>query len=300
VVTRLEQSFHVRFPPGLDVRLIGPEMWAAFEAGASDIALTVRGREAAANHLRPNELWFGSTPRAERIGWIDALAAECVEFLTDPSTKLLIARAPSPAPDPRFAWMWPPRDVHDASAWDRYWTEHAVRNFPVTRFFDRISDVDGTAVMLRDNGLRSVLCVGSGVSCEPPALAAAGFEVTVLELSTTAIELARTMFGLVPRLTYLGGSLLDDRLLPGPFDMIIERRTLQLFNDTDRREGLAALARRLGNPGVFLSHCHDSTASPGGRASHATRSWFTEQGWRTVGKGDAIEGRCAWFVTSTG
>jgi hypothetical protein len=63
--------------------------------------------------------------------------------------------------------------------------------------------------------LRSILCVGAGISGEPHALAAAGFDAMVpsefLEGRTVA------------------GDLRDVTICPGPYDVIIERKTLQLF-----------------------------------------------------------------------
>ena len=46
--------------------------------------------------------------------------------------------------------------------------------------------------VMSEHGLKSVLCAGNWISQEPRALAEAGLEVTALDLSRTAIELART------------------------------------------------------------------------------------------------------------
>jgi hypothetical protein len=40
------------------------------------------------------------------------------------------------------------------------------------------------------SGLRTVLCAGNGISPEPRALAAAGFDVTALDFSPAATRLA--------------------------------------------------------------------------------------------------------------
>jgi hypothetical protein len=50
---------------------------------------------------------------------------------------------------------------------------------------------DGALVdAMRANGLRTVLCVGNGISQEPKALARAGFAVTALDLSPLATDVA--------------------------------------------------------------------------------------------------------------
>jgi hypothetical protein len=195
--------------------------------------------------------------------------------------------------------MFPPKAIHDPSAWDRFWTDQASHGFCVQKINDAISNVNETAALMRANNLNSILCAGSGVSGEPGALAAAGFDVTVVELSGIAIALCKRHFARQTGVKYVEGSLLDPGVAPGPFDMIIERRTLQLFSDADRPTGLGALARRLGTPGVFLSHCHDSRA-PAGQGVHKARSWFETQGWPMLRKDLPVEGRSAWLITSTG
>ena len=76
----------------------------------------------------------------------------------------------------------------------------------------------------------------------------------MLELSAVAIQLAKKLFSSPLRLTYIEGSVLDTTVLPGPFGAIIERCTLQLFNDTDLPLALAANVRRLRNRGLIISH----------------------------------------------
>jgi len=83
-----------------------------------------------------------------------------------------------------FAWLFPPRTVIDPAAWDRYWQDqlsHGVAEF-VHLFVDDGALVDA----MRANGLKTVLCVGNGISQEPRALAWAGFDVTSLDISPLA------------------------------------------------------------------------------------------------------------------
>ena len=59
-------------------------------------------------------------------------------------------------------------------------------------------------------------------------------------------------------LEFVVGDILDPKVCPGPFDVIIERRTAQIFFAHDLGQTvLDALANRLSDNGIFLSHCHD-------------------------------------------
>jgi hypothetical protein len=86
--------------------------------------------------------------------------------------------------------------------------------------------------------------------------AAAGFEVTALDLSAAATQLAQaiqptsdhlSMF-VDPASTRPGGTLayvtadfLDAGVCPGPFDVIIERRTVHLFHGSELRKAMEVL-----------------------------------------------------------
>jgi hypothetical protein len=158
------------------------------------------------------------------------LANECVEYLDKPSTRKLIDSIPPPEPDPRLAWMWPPQDVHDRIGWDHFWNNQAAHHFFVQKAAEGMAAVSETTALMRSKDFKTILCAGGGVSTEPVAMAAAGFDVVVVELSGVAIDLCRTEFPAQPRLRYVEGSSLHPQIEPGPFDMVNERRTLQLFS----------------------------------------------------------------------
>ena len=179
-----------------------------------------------------------------------------------------------------------------------------------------VHDRNLVAVMAR-HGMTRVLCAGNGISQEPRALAAAGFNVVALDLSPTAARLAQ-VWRLQPRelehllgpeppcsggsVEYVTGSILDSVLCPGPFDVIVERGTLQLFRPEERSVAVEALARRLGAEGIFLSHCHDRGWRPPAEPVHALEAVFRLSGW-TIVRGSLDEkpaGRCAWLTMSTG
>lgn len=178
---------------------------------------------------------------------------------------------------------------------------------------------DLLATIMAEYGLRTVLCAGNGVSQEPRALAAAGFNVTALDISPLAVSCAqgcqdgrgldfcssqmRRPGGCVH---FVVGDLSDIKLCPGPFDVIIERRAVQWFPEHERPAALAALSRRLGEVGIFVSECLDDPFplelgwSQQGFCGwfHASESWFRTNDW-TIWDGfrsSRLAGRVAWLV----
>lgn len=215
--------------------------------------------------------------------------------------------------DSDFAWLLPPDTVTDPALWDRHWL--AVVEHHGAGLIDMFCR-DGVLVdAMRASGLRSVLCIGSGISMEPHALAAAGFEVTSLDLSSTAATLSA---GAVPppelldgllegrarrpdgRIEFVTGDLRDSSLCPGPFDVIIERRTLQLFSERERPSAMTAVAGRLARRGIFVSHCHDGWWKPPAQPYHATRAWFEGERWPEWSDDAPLAGRVAWLCLTTG
>ncbi len=218
--------------------------------------------------------------------------------------------------DPELSWFFPPTDPLDIAAWDRYWTEQ-VRHGLGPPLFDMFSDDRELVKLMSEEGMKTVLCAGSGISQEPRALAEAGLDVVALDLSPQAMEIAKVFEFPSERfdhfcepglrrpgghVDFVVGNFLDLTVCPGPFDVIIERRTAQIFFNHDIGSILGALAARLGQDGIFFSHCHDAAWKPRAKPRHFTESWFRENGW-TIWKGSQgrkSPGRLAWLFTSTG
>lgn len=212
-----------------------------------------------------------------------------------------------------FDWMFPPSTVTDSAAWDRYWQDnlsHGVAEF-VHLFVDDGELVDAVRV----NGLRTVLCVGNGISQEPQALAWAGFDVTSLDISPLAAKVASDAAppddflaeliggrsgGLNGRLEFVVGDLCDPACCPGPYDVVIDRKTLQLWPDADRPMAIQAVANRLASRGIFFSQSHDGGWKPPAPRRHALESWFVSQGWEFWEGETPLTGRAAWLFTTTG
>lgn len=218
--------------------------------------------------------------------------------------------------DTDLDWLDPPRDPLDASAWDRYWTEH-VRHGLGPPIFDMFCDDRELFRVMINEGMRSILCAGSGISQEPRALAQAGFDVMALDISPKALEIARGFefptegfqYFCEPEMRRAGGhvdfvvgDILDSTVCPGPFDVIIERRTAQIYFNSDIERVLGALEMRLGQCGILLSHCHDGAWKPPAEPRHFTKSWFQQNRWAIWNgrPGPKPSCRVAWLFTSTG
>jgi len=219
-------------------------------------------------------------------------------------------------------------EMQDARFWDAWWDDciskgeagrfmFPMLEAPLVKHAGGYYDVANSNALRMDVmaqfGLRKILCAGSGISQEPRALAQAGFDVTALDLSPKALAVAsafepraddRLSFcGGVQRpggqLNFVVGSILDLTVCPGPFDVIIERRTISRFREQDRSTALQALAERLGKVGIFLSHCNDSYRKSE-KWFHASEAWFREQNW-AIWDGvpnSTLAGRVAWLVRS--
>lgn len=218
--------------------------------------------------------------------------------------------------DSDLDWLNPPLDPLNASAWDQYWTEHIRHGFGPP-MFDMFCDDRHLVEVMNSEGMRTVLCAGSGISQEPRALAEAGFDVVALDISPQAIAISRG-FGFSPEgfehfcepgmrrpgghVNFVTGNFLDSALCSGPFDVIIERLTAQNYFDRDLGAVLGALARRLGPEGIFLSHCHDGGWKPPAQPRHFTKQWFQDNEW-IIWNGAPSQkprGQVAWLFTTTG
>jgi SAM-dependent methyltransferase len=175
--------------------------------------------------------------------------------------------------------------------------------------------------LLAERDLTTVFCVGNGISLEPRALAYAGLQVIALNASPIAVEIARDVpaddrvlqkyFDSPYRhpggtISFVVGDLFDATAYPGPFDVIIERRTLQLFASTERERALDSLSARLVSNGVFVSQAHMGWWRPGEPRDHPAEGWFRSHGfaiYRRAGGSDvaSTEGkRLAWLTVTTG
>ena len=219
--------------------------------------------------------------------------------------------------DEMMELLQPPEDLLDGEAWDTYWENHLKFGFGPPMFDMMFDDADLVRAM-RAAELATVLCVGNGMSMEPRALAAAGFHVTALDVAPRVTSFARRaplddqyVANLIGdgeqrpggEVDFVTGNILDGSVCPGPFDIVIERRTAQNYAAKDMMgDFLVAAASRLAKKGIFVSHCHDGAWRPGRDPSHLPGDWFKEQGWLIwQGEGaDTLDRQVAWLIRSTG
>jgi hypothetical protein len=259
---------------------------------------------------------------------------------------------PVPAPEPRQserdrakAWLeamkagrlTPPRDVHDARAWDTFWRNHLEVGPMEQGFSDMMSSDERLVGLLTRRGARTILCAGNGLSSEALSLAVHGFQVTALDLSPVACAgIAKSLHhpehpirqipgfrvtddGVVfegsgpipsqlcpkihqsddsaPRrggsLRLVAGDLTVSEVHPGPFDVVIERRTVQLFPDGEQEAALDRLAGRLGARGTLVTHLHDGRGGPGRHRPHHAGEWSRSRGFVVADEVDEMTQRVA-------
>jgi hypothetical protein len=102
-------------------------------------------------------------------------------------------------------------------------------------------------------------------------------------------------------LSYVAGDLIDPKICPGPYDVVIERRTLQLFPKIDQLLGLHRLVDRLATSGILVTHQHKGNWRPGEDRIHFAEAWLTDHGFVvTDAFQDSGAARLACVVFSTG
>jgi hypothetical protein len=168
--------------------------------------------------------------------------------------------------------------------WDHYWAEKLDNSWMLRNLMDLTQLI---IPALHERGCRSLLCAGNGIDLEARAFACAGFAVTALDISPLATqfaanyalsaeELARfayfaafkddaarltTLIQTARPVTYVTGSLFDPTVCAGPYDVILTRRTLQLFSPERMVEAGLALLDRLTPTGVIVHHTHNAYRS---------------------------------------
>lgn len=105
-------------------------------------------------------------------------------------------------------------------------------------------------------------------------------------------------------LSFVTGDLVDPQVCAGPFDVVIERRTVQLFPPEERLPALRCLVARLADRGLFLSHQHAGGWRPGEPRTHYAEDWLRSQRF-VVGSGSDREladsaQRLAFLMFSSG
>jgi len=218
--------------------------------------------------------------------------------------------------DDDLEWLNPPCTIADVAAWDKYWRDQISHGL-TPLLFDLCNHGGDLAAVMAKLGMRSVLCAGNGISQEPKAFAEAGFDATALDPCAVAMSFAQAWnFGPKdyefnmddqPRrkggkVQFVMGDILDPGTCSGPFDVVIERRMLQLLEPERRPAALAALASRMKENSILLSHTHYGNWRPEQGDTHPLQSLYLDAGWQLWNPHDAPKppGRVAWLYFSTG
>ncbi|WP_321506181.1 methyltransferase domain-containing protein [uncultured Methanoregula sp.] len=115
--------------------------------------------------------------------------------------------------------------------------------------------------LFKKAGVREVLIPGSGYGRNAEAFARAGFEVTGIEISKTAVSLARQGLS---KIRYHYGSVLDMPFDHLAYDGIYCFNVLHLFRKNDRRTFLERCREQLKDGGViFFAVFSDNESSYG-------------------------------------
>ena len=92
-----------------------------------------------------------------------------------------------------------------------------------------------------------------------------------------------------------------NELCRGPFDVVIERRTVQLFPPAEQPATRDRLAARLAPDGLLISHQHMGRWKPGEPRTHFAQAWAADRGFSIQGFRLANDtGRTARLVFTTG
>lgn len=81
-------------------------------------------------------------------------------------------------------------------------------------------------------------------------------------------------------LPFVTGDLVNPQVCAGPFDVVIERRTVQLFPPEERLPAVQRLVARLENRGVFVSQQHAGGWRPDEPRTHLRGGWLKSAGVR--------------------
>ncbi len=170
-----------------------------------------------------------------------------------------------------------PLDVESHHEWDLYWRGRPLPSPSWEVWRERFAP---WIELFRERGLNSLLFVGNGLSPEPQLFSYAGFQSVSLELSGVANQsaaqwsfpnhgeevcpscetqsscwLASIESG-SKKAKFVTGSMFDAHACSGPFDVLVIRRTLHLFQGRRLHEALRRLRERLRPGGVLIVEIH--------------------------------------------
>lgn len=180
----------------------------------------------------------------------------------------------------------------DADGWDLFWKYIISNNqFYYNDFFcSMFSDYNSLASLFKKHGYKTILCAGNGISLEPYFFANEEFSVTALDISSEANKFLANFplnpsdlrgfyqenypgnkepagnfyqeeISKIKSVKLVTGDIFNSDCCPGPFDVIITRKTLQCFwgkSGEKTFEGMQELLARLSPHGLLYVHTHNT------------------------------------------
>ena len=91
----------------------------------------------------------------------------------------------------------------------------------------------------------SVLELGAGAGSDAVWLARQGFKITAMDISPTAVEIARRKAADAGvRIEFIVADVLKDKIPPGPFDFVFDRGCFHIFDLPEERSHLVEIIRK--------------------------------------------------------
>ena len=166
------------------------------------------------------------------------------------------------------------------------------------------SDPSGTAAYalerFREHGVKSVLIPGSGYGRNSKLFSDAGFAVTGVEISETAVELAKKHD---PLGTFYNASALDMSFLEGRFDAVYCFNVLHLFREADRIAFIRQCWEKLNDGGLAFFTVFSENEPTFGKGPEIEPNTFESRPGRPVHyftEDDLVAHFCAFEALETG
>ena len=153
--------------------------------------------------------------------------------------------------------------------------------------------------IFRDHGIKNLIIPGAGYGRHVDFFAAAGYQVTGIEISAHAIALARTM----PGVRYRQGSVLDESLYTESYDAVYGFNILHLFRAAERLRFIELLQRAVRGGGLVFMTGFSEEEPQFGRGKQVEENTYESKPGRSVHFFNEPEMRSAikgWAVLEAG
>lgn len=133
--------------------------------------------------------------------------------------------------------------------------------------------------IFRKDEAKKILVPGSGYGRNTKPFSESGFQVTGLEISDTACEMAREYD---PQTRAYNGSVLDMSMVPGQFDAVYCYNVLHLFREEERFLCLQQCAEKVKDNGLLFFTAFSEREPSFGRGQEVEKNTFESRPGRPV------------------